>query len=345
MKKLGFTFLIFLIGMLSINANAQTILFQDNFNDGNNDGWTTTMGGWTVISGHNEATTTTPSPGGGIGQFAYTYAGDPSWTDYTLDVDVTFGTNVTEFYVGVRVDVNTVLYPDRGNKYVVAIGAHDDRAKLRYNTETEFVNLERKSYPINAQTTYHIQVTIEGNHITAFIDGNPLFDYTFSGSIPIYSSGVIGIGYKSNEGPDGAYFDNVLVTAIGEEPEPCTIDIHPDTLNLKSKGRYVTCYIELPEQYYVGDIDITTVALTINSNPIPVELSPTEIGDYNNNSVLDLMVKFDREAVQGLCTPGAVDMAIYCEDFQGNTFLGEDTVLVIDKGRGHSSMDANSVVY
>ncbi|MBW2742309.1 MAG: hypothetical protein JRE64_26535 [Deltaproteobacteria bacterium] len=44
-------------------------------------------------------------------------------------------------------------------------------------------------------------------------------------------------------------------------PEPCTIDIHPDTLNKKSKGKYITCYIELPEAYSVEDIDIDTVML------------------------------------------------------------------------------------
>jgi len=79
-----------------------------------------------------------------------------------------------------------------------------------------------------------------------------------------------------------------------------TIDIDPDTLNLKSKGEWITAYVELPEGCNVSDIDRTTILLndTIPVDPFWVD-KPLEsvIGDYDNDTVPDLMVKFNRTAV------------------------------------------------
>jgi len=67
-----------------------------------------------------------------------------------------------------------------------------------------------------------------------------------------------------------------------------TVDIKPDTLNLKSKGKWITCYIELPEGYNVSDIDVSTVMLdgTILVDPAV----PIQIGDCDNDSIPDLML-------------------------------------------------------
>ncbi|BBO88812.1 hypothetical protein [Desulfosarcina ovata] len=109
------------------------------------------------------------------------------------------------------------------------------------------------------------------------------------------------------------------------------IDVHPDTINLKSKGRYITCYIELPASYDVNDIDTNTIFLNIEDISIPVELRPSEVGDYNNNGVLDLMVKFDRQIVQDSVTTDSVEMVV--SGFlinQEDSFEGTDIVLIVD---------------
>jgi concanavalin A-like lectin/glucanase superfamily protein len=114
---------------------------------------------------------------------------------------------------------------------------------------------------------------------------------------------------------------------------PCTLDIRPDTLNKKSNGNFITCYIELPGEYDVDFIDIETITLTVDEATIYVESFPMKIGDYNDNGIPDLMVKFDRQSGQDACVPGVVEMTLYCELYDGTIFEGEDTVLVIDKGR------------
>jgi len=69
-------------------------------------------------------------------------------------------------------------------------------------------------------------------------------------------------------------------------PVVSAIDIDPDTLNLKSKGEWITCYIALPEDYDVHDIDVNTVFL---EDVMTVQHSDIQ-GDV-------LMVKFSRQAL------------------------------------------------
>jgi hypothetical protein len=83
--------------------------------------------------------------------------------------------------------------------------------------------------------------------------------------------------------------DNEIVIAL--------IRINPQSLNLKSKGRKITVFIELPAKYNVEDIDLRTVTL---NNEIFAEEKPTEFNDFNDNSITDLMVKFDRSSIINL---------------------------------------------
>ena len=106
-----------------------------------------------------------------------------------------------------------------------------------------------------------------------------------------------------------------------------TIDIDPDTLNLKSKGNWITCYIELPEGYNVEDIDISTILL---NDVVHAEDHPTEISDHDNNGISDLMVKFDRQAVQDILKIGDnVAITVTGELIDGTRFEGTDYIRVI----------------
>jgi hypothetical protein len=81
-----------------------------------------------------------------------------------------------------------------------------------------------------------------------------------------------------------------------------TLNVNPNTLNLESKGKWITAYIELPKGYSVADINRTTILLngTIPVDPFWVNKTlESVIGDYDNDTIPDLMVKFDRASVSG----------------------------------------------
>ncbi len=83
-------------------------------------------------------------------------------------------------------------------------------------------------------------------------------------------------------------------------PIEATIEFRPKRLNIKSRGKYVTCYIELPFEYNVANIDISTVKIiNINNREVEIwaELHPTNVGDFDNDGITDLMVKFKRSSV------------------------------------------------
>jgi hypothetical protein len=70
-------------------------------------------------------------------------------------------------------------------------------------------------------------------------------------------------------------------------------DVDPDKFNLKSNGKWITVYIELPKDYHVRDILLEEIKL----NGLSPEIKPVSIGDRDNNEILDLMIKFDRAKV------------------------------------------------
>lgn len=97
----------------------------------------------------------------------------------------------------------------------------------------------------------------------------------------------------------GQMIDHLIefTQAPGVDPKVFVIgkvDIDPNTLNLKSQGKFITAYIELPANYDVKDIDINSIRL---EDKFSAFSHPTEIGDYDKDGVLDLMIKFDRQSL------------------------------------------------
>jgi hypothetical protein len=76
---------------------------------------------------------------------------------------------------------------------------------------------------------------------------------------------------------------------------PTTVDVDPDTLNPKSKGRAITAYIEPPEGHTVNDMDLSTIML---DDTVPIDpAAPVTVGDFDDDGIPDLMVHFKRTEV------------------------------------------------
>lgn len=116
---------------------------------------------------------------------------------------------------------------------------------------------------------------------------------------------------------------------------PAIIDFDPDTLNKASKSgeNSVTVYIELPKSYDVADIDVSTVKLSTERGTVSAQLTPTEVGDYDNDGILDRMVKFDRQAVIEIVNAGDQVKITVRGEVAEKQFEGSDTIRVVDKGK------------
>ena len=111
----------------------------------------------------------------------------------------------------------------------------------------------------------------------------------------------------------------------------------------------MTCYIEIPEGEDPELIDLSSIEIyRVNDIYLSDSLftdGPSEIGDHNNNGVLDLMVKFDRQSIYNILSEGPAEIWLTCNDSQGKNYTGSDICLVIDKGRDHFNENHNSVIY
>jgi len=122
------------------------------------------------------------------------------------------------------------------------------------------------------------------------------------------------------------------------------VEIEPETLNLQSKGRWITSRIELPIGYNLSDIDVSTIELNLT---IPAEAKPIAIGDYDSDGILDLMVKFNRTTVidyilsiiETPTLPRTLALTLTGKLSNGTPFEGTDTIRVISTvARYESSM-------
>jgi len=130
-----------------------------------------------------------------------------------------------------------------------------------------------------------------------------------------------------NAGP--ASIRSTTFTVVAPVP-PAIVEarIHPETLNLRSRGRWITVEIRVPEGYRASDIDIGSIWL---DNTIPVDSSgPTGVQGQK------LIVKFDRALVAsfirtkiGASTSKFVTVTLTVTgQISGASFQSSDTIRV-----------------
>ena len=138
-----------------------------------------------------------------------------------------------------------------------------------------------ESCPLTADTTYWI-----------------VFKPVFYSQASIAKSGtpITHVWDYGGDGWDGTGSSNLWMAKFYREVAipsiSISVDIHPQALNLKSKGRWIAAYIELSKGHSVNDVDVSSIRLngTILVDPV----APTQIGDHDGNGIPYLMVKFSR---------------------------------------------------
>jgi len=102
------------------------------------------------------------------------------------------------------------------------------------------------------------------------------------------------------------------------------IDIRPETLNLASRGKWISCKIWLPEDYNVADV---------NSSSVFLEDEVQADWLWFNEKQNVVMAKFARSELVGILELGEVELTVTGYLMDGSYFVGTDSIKVIDKGR------------
>jgi len=199
-----------------------TVIFSDNFDDGNDDGWNQFLSTWSAATGEY-VTNVAPSD-------FYTFIGNATWSDYIFEADVKMDmwendvglvfysqpgyTEIIRFTIS-RTTLNSVWPRITWMQFLDDEGEYDPVSDLATFTNTALTLVDDR--------WYHFKVEILGNTVSAYID-DVLFALADGPALP-FSSG--GIGLVSDQETRITSFDNVLVTT-NAVPEPCTCDVSGD---------------------------------------------------------------------------------------------------------------------
>ncbi len=289
-------------------SEASSMLFSDDFERE----WDEVSGGWMIEKdlsttgvGHSLDWVYSPVPAAGVEEITLV-TGDTSWTDYTLGYNVRIcsddGGAAREGSAFVRVD------DDGLNGYLVHPQVGSDAGICIYKAVAGVYTLMAyEQCTVAVGEWYSITVVASGASISVYLDdgADPVVTYTDE-SVSPYLSGKIGL--RQGAAARHAHFDDVLVTESTYDVS--LIDI--STLRL--------CY---------PDLD-SVLAWAVDE--------PTDICDYDEDGIPDLMVKFLKtEVVEGLIAAGVeigetVDILVAGSAAGCLDFSGSDSVRTFAKG-------------
>ncbi len=142
----------------------------------------------------------------------------------------------------------------------------------------------------------------------------------------------------------GAHYSSVYAFQTMSPVASATIYADPATLNLKSKGQWITAYIQLPEEYDTEDIDVATILLSETIQPVLdpkydfVTNSSEYHVDHDGDGSLERMVKFNRTEVASWIRDdlgiqyGNVTLMMTGELLDGTPFEGTVVIRVLFPG-------------
>lgn len=227
-----------------------------------------------------------------------------------------------------NIDIAPVVLSD-GDAY------HSHQAHLAMDDQDNSYVFWRETKDGNAEVYYAVvdgngKVVLGSTRVTSTMENEETY---FMGAV-FDSEGFLIWSYYDEK---GTY---VVCPRPTQETLEAEVDCFPKTLNLRSRGKWITCFIELPEGYDPMDIDASTILLNGVLRP---ELDPRYgfvrsadlyIVDHDGDGIPERMVKFDRSAVQEMLSPGeSVLLVITGELYDGTKFQGSCVIRVIDPPR------------
>ncbi len=125
-------------------------------------------------------------------------------------------------------------------------------------------------------------------------------------------------------------FHNVAL--VKEPVVNIEIEVEPKTLNLSSKGRWITCRIFDANEYDVNGIDQKTLVL---NEKVFADRITLEDGD--------MVIKFKRDQVQNILAEGSCEVIVTGAFNDGNKLAGHDVIRAIDNKRKDKHISMRNV--
>ncbi|MGH9517154.1 MAG: N,N-dimethylformamidase beta subunit family domain-containing protein [Terriglobales bacterium] len=184
---------------INVSLSVTNLLLFSNFSDGTMNGWAFSPLGfasnWSVANGALQYN------GGGHTQV---FAGNSSWTDYTLNVAIKLA-SLNDYPGGIRARLN----PATGAGYAVWLYPHEGLIKLFRNTawniDTGLVLIAQGSTSFDSANFHNVQLSFKGSQISVLYDGRTVITATDA----TYTSGLIALDVSNQV----ISFTNVLVTS------------------------------------------------------------------------------------------------------------------------------------
>lgn len=251
------------------------------------------------------------------------------WTGSRWNVETVDSEGYTGGLSSIAIDSNDrphiTYYGNWGLKYAKWTGSN-------WNVESLFSGGSDPSLRLDNNDTPHIAYVDSSSEGLKYAEWSgdrwdvEIVDLPYRGcwdvSLALDRSGYPHISYAFRDGND----DGLRYARKAELAPPSRsvgLDVDPDTLNLKSKGNWITAYLST-ENSTAYDIDAPSLRLNDFLNPSWWEVK--------NN--LTLMVKFDRESAKAILSASdSVRLKVTGQWKDGETFEVHDYIRVIDPGR------------
>jgi len=252
-----------------------TTLLEDNFGDGNLNGWTQVdtdtndPGNWFVSSGEVRQNNNGPE--------SFLYWNDAAalnWSNYTVSAKLESGDNDN---IGLMVG-----YQDASNYYNVRINDESNITVIEKVVAGTRTTLVSNGGNYSQGTPFTLEVEFGGGTITAFQDGNQIA----TASDSTFASGSVGLNSIWN---DDSRFDDVVVTSTGPVVVLPTDDsfVRGGNNSSDNYGSDVSVMVKggsndnyRRQAYY--RFDVSSYA---NAEEVLLVLPVTNVGDPNDNSL------------------------------------------------------------
>src|SRR5262249_38868584 len=192
--------------LLGFGISAQTQLFSDDFEDGNDNGWTKSSGTWSVVTDGSLAYRQS-----GTSADSNARTGSASWTNISIQARVKpIAFNGADRYVGV-----TTRVVNSNHYYFLAL-QNGNRLLLGKRAGSSPITLATKSFTFSTGTFYTLRIDANGSTLNGYVNGT----LQLTASDSDFTAGIIGGGAFFSRASFYDFFFPPITPARGNPPSP-----------------------------------------------------------------------------------------------------------------------------